>query len=169
MRTVIIGNSGSGKTWLAKRIAARQDRIIHLDDIFWQPGAFEEKRDPQEIRQLILKSKAHPSWIVEGVYSNLVKDYLEVATHLIWIDPPIALCLARLETRGSTNNKHLGRIQSEENRRQLIQWAAQYHDRNDSMSYSAHHTLFASFHGHKVHLKSEAAVTEFSDNHTAVQ
>lgn len=40
-RTVIIGNSGSGKTFLARALAAGSGiPVIHLDEIFWQPGGF---------------------------------------------------------------------------------------------------------------------------------
>lgn len=44
MKIVIIGNSGSGKTWLAKNLASLITvPLIHLDDIFWDSNGFEKK------------------------------------------------------------------------------------------------------------------------------
>ena len=58
MKTIIIGNSGSGKTWLAKRLSTIFTApVVHLDDIFWEPGGFDKKRSPKEIELLILQSQ----------------------------------------------------------------------------------------------------------------
>jgi adenylate kinase family enzyme len=45
MRIIIIGNSGSGKTWLARQLAEDAPcPVIHLDDIFWEPGGFDKPK-----------------------------------------------------------------------------------------------------------------------------
>ena len=73
MRTVVVGNSGSGKTWLARRLAEKAGGlVVHLDEVFWLPGGFNEKRDPSEVSRLINAKRAETEWIVEGVYGNLV-------------------------------------------------------------------------------------------------
>jgi len=80
MRTVIVGNSGSGKTWLAKRIGEkRSTQVIHLDDIFWLPGGFNEKRSSSEVLCLVNSKKAESDWIVEGVFGDLAKQFLSSA------------------------------------------------------------------------------------------
>ena len=69
MRTVIVGNSGSGKSWLAKRLGERTfAQVIHLDEIFWLPGGFNEKRSSSEVQNLVDSRKVDPDWIVEGVF-----------------------------------------------------------------------------------------------------
>lgn len=61
---VIIGNSGSGKTWLAERLRTiLLAPVIHLDDLFWEPGGFDKKRRDEEIELLIEQSKSGDSWI----------------------------------------------------------------------------------------------------------
>ncbi len=35
IKAIIIGNGGSGKTWLAKKIVSTEAQIIHLDNLFW--------------------------------------------------------------------------------------------------------------------------------------
>jgi ATP-dependent protease HslVU (ClpYQ) ATPase subunit len=38
-RVVIIGNSGSGKSYLARRLSEQLTLpLIHLDALFWEPG-----------------------------------------------------------------------------------------------------------------------------------
>lgn len=87
MKTIIIGNGGSGKTWLARRLAAgAHTPIVHLDDLFWEPGGFDNKRYPEEVDRLIEKSKHTASWIVEGVFGELAERYFTDAELLIWID-----------------------------------------------------------------------------------
>ena len=92
MKTVIIGNSGSGKTWLAKKFAATGAPVIHLDNLFWLPGGFDKKRSKNEVDQLIDQSKKHDRWIVEGVFGELAEQYFDEADILIWLDIPWGLC-----------------------------------------------------------------------------
>lgn len=49
-RILIIGNSGSGKSWLAARLAEQLTiREVNLDTIVWQPGCFNPKRPQHKI------------------------------------------------------------------------------------------------------------------------
>jgi adenylate kinase family enzyme len=49
MRAVIIGNNGSGKTWLVTRMATRhRASVFHMDNLFWEPGGFDKKREAPE-------------------------------------------------------------------------------------------------------------------------
>ena len=115
MKTIIIGNAGSGKTWLATRLAAGGGTpIVHLDDLFWEPCGFDKKRSPEEVDRLIEKSKRAPSWIIEGVFGELAERYFSAAEQLIWLDIEWAVCKSRLLARGSESKRHLGREQSEE-------------------------------------------------------
>jgi adenylate kinase family enzyme len=68
MRMIIIGNSGSGKTWLAKKLANHtHSPVIHLDHIFWEPGGFDQKRAPGAMVDMINDAKAGESWIAKWV------------------------------------------------------------------------------------------------------
>jgi adenylate kinase family enzyme len=58
MRMIVIGNSGSGKSWLATKLAdAKGCPVVHLDHIFWEPGGFDEKRSPEVVTRIIQESK----------------------------------------------------------------------------------------------------------------
>jgi adenylate kinase family enzyme len=44
-RVVIIGNGGSGKTWLSRQLGTiLNSRIYHLDRFFWEAGGSGKKR-----------------------------------------------------------------------------------------------------------------------------
>ncbi len=73
MKIVIIGNSGSGKTWLAERLGnILSAPVVHLDDLFWEPGGFDKKRNIEHIELLIQQSKNEAAWIAEGVFGELM-------------------------------------------------------------------------------------------------
>ena len=162
MRTVIIGNSGSGKTWLAIRIGERvSTQVTHLDDIFWLPGGFNEKRSPSEVQNLVNARKADSDWIVEGIYGELANQFLSFATTLVWLDLPWQVCKQRLEARGSESKAHMGREQSKQGVRELIQWAEAYYSRPGSCCHAAHLGLFESFTGQRFRFSSEIQVLEY--------
>ena len=118
MKTIIIGNGGSGKTWLARRLVAGGDTpIIHLDDLFWEPGGFDKKRGADEVDRLIEESK-----------------------------------------------RHLGREQSEEGLKRLVEWASHYYDRGDLRSFVGHRSLMEKFPGKTLRLTSDDEVNRFAVN-----
>ncbi len=162
MKIIILGNSGSGKTWLATRLSNMLPApIVHLDDIFWEPGRFDKKRNRKEIELLIKESQASSSWIVEGVFGELAQQYLDVAGLLVWLDIDWHICKTRLEERGSESKIHLGREQSEEGLNQLLEWASCYYHRRDLRSHEGHKTLFEKFSRNKTRLKSKSDVDMF--------
>ena len=164
MRTVVVGNSGSGKTWLARRLAEKAGGlVVHLDEVFWLPGGFNEKRDPSEVSRLIDAKRAETEWIVEGVYGNLARQFLPSALTLVWLDLPWSVCRLRLELRGSESKAHMDREQSDQGLRELLHWAEAYHSRQGSSGQAAHLAMFETFSGHRFRLRSETQVREYLD------
>ena len=159
MRTVIIGNSGSGKTYLANALSnCATIPVIHLDHIFWEPGGFDIRRSPEGVAQLVAAGSKHRHWLVEGVFGHLAAHFLADADRLIWLDLSWDLCEIRLQRRGSESKQHLGREQSEDGLNQLLMWAKTYYSRSDSCSYSGHETLFNTFRRTRYKLRTEAEV-----------
>jgi adenylate kinase family enzyme len=157
MKTITIGNSGSGKTWLAAKLAETVGlSVIHLDELFWEPGGFDKKRPKETVLQLIEQAKANPAWIVEGVFGELAKRFSDEADFLVWLDIDWTTCRERLIRRGSASKKHMAREQTEEGLSRLIEWASHYYDRTDLRSHAGHQDLFQRFPGQKIHIHSEA-------------
>lgn len=157
MRMIIVGNSGSGKTWLAKKLAKIDGcPVIHLDHIFWEPGGFDKPRASEEVTKMIGESKNQESWIAEGVFGELAERFVERAQYFVWLDIDWPICRDRLLKRGSESKQHMGRKESEEGLRQLLEWASKYYERKNERSYEGHKKLMNGFRGQKICLNSEA-------------
>ena len=167
MRTVILGNGGSGKTWLARKLAdCLSIPIIHFDDIFWEPGGFDKPREEKEVQSMIRQSKHSGPWIAEGVFGHIAEFYLDDAQTIIWLDLPLNICLERLKTRGSESKEHMGREESEKGLKELIKWASEYYERKSKSSFLGHAKIYNEFSKKKFRLKSEGEVLRFMQDPT---
>ena len=151
-RTLIIGNSGSGKTWLATRMAAAA-ACPHtpLDNIYWIDQLALQKRGAIAASLLITEAAAGDRWVIEGVYGWLIDAAIPRATQLIWLDLPWSESEAGLLARGP-----MGVSDTEFDG--LIAWARGYWTRQTSSSHAAHAKIFAAFNGAKLRLASRADV-----------
>ena len=101
MRVSVIGTSGSGKTTFAAELARRLGcRHIDLDAINWQADWKDlNAHDPEEFRRRVAEAVANEAWVACGNYSK-VRDLVQArATHLVWLDYPRALVMARVLKR----------------------------------------------------------------------
>lgn len=159
MKIVIIGNSGSGKTWLAGKLAAADGiKTLSLDDLFWEPGGFDRKRPLEVVLALIREAKQNESWVAEGVFGELAQMFLDEADMLIWLDIDWETCKGRLSKRGSESKKHMDREQSESGLKELMDWASKYNERTNMNSWRGHQQLFLDFEGQKTWVRSEDEV-----------
>jgi adenylate kinase family enzyme len=87
-RIVVIGTTGSGKTTLAKNLAAKLEFVhIDLDDLHWLPDW--QERPSDDFRRLLTESIRAEKWVVAGNYSSKSQDITwPQADTLIWIDLP---------------------------------------------------------------------------------
>jgi adenylate kinase family enzyme len=90
-RIVILGPTGSGKTTLGHKLAAKLGlKAIDLDDLHWKPaseGAW-QNRTTEEMLVLADAAAAGDKWIIMGNYSK-VKDVIWArADAFIWINYP---------------------------------------------------------------------------------
>jgi adenylate kinase family enzyme/SAM-dependent methyltransferase len=97
-RVVVLGNSGSGKSDLARRMGARLGLpVIYLDRVFWGPGWVAAQRDA--FRETVRKMAADDAWIMDGNYQSCLDDRLERADAVVFLDSPRWRCLVRLLRR----------------------------------------------------------------------
>ena len=154
-RTLIMGNSGSGKSWLADRMGrALGLATTDLDDIHWLSGSYEQKRERGEAIQLAVAAASGQAWIVEGIYGWLIEPISDKATFLIWLDLNWDGCYGNLKDRygGKTDSPSF---------HELAVWAEDYWNRQTPSSFSGHKAIFDSFAGPKSRLRTRRSVAEF--------
>lgn len=155
-KTVIVGNSGSGKSWLAERLAeGLGTAAIDLDSIHWVPGGYNARRDPDLAKSMVRDQASKDCWIIEGVYGWLAYEALPSATAFIWLDLPEAECIENIRGRGLRRGGDEAAFEA------LIAWAAEYRTRDNANSFTGHSRLFELFKGRMLHLRSRAEMTSF--------
>lgn len=99
-RVSVIGSSGSGKTTMARAIAARLGLpLLELDSIFhlpeWTPLPAEE------FRAQVAEFTAGDRWVVDGNYTSLgIGDIVwSRADTIVWMDLPKRIVMRRVEVR----------------------------------------------------------------------
>jgi len=101
VRIVVFGTSGSGKTTMARRLAAALSLpMVELDRINWQPGwRGLNTDDPAEFARRVAAATAGDAWVCDGNYSG-VRTYLWTrGTHLVWLDYPRRVIMFRVIRR----------------------------------------------------------------------
>ncbi len=95
---LIIGCPGSGKSFLARQLAAATGLpAVHLDRHFWGEGWTEPI--PEVWRERLTNLMAAPQWIMDGNYTNTLALRLAAADTAIFLDFSRRLCLARVVWR----------------------------------------------------------------------
>ncbi|MBN9333925.1 AAA family ATPase [Devosia sp.] len=149
-RVFVIGNGGSGKTWLAEKLSEElSTRSVHLDDLHWLPN-FAGERPRSERDRLVDDVADSPSWNMEGIYGSVLMQVFARVTTLIWLDLSIDECLSNLMDRGQTGGG------TEEQFEELLDYTRAYHDRQNLNSYEGHRRLFAEFGLPKFKLSNRA-------------
>jgi len=152
-RTLIIGNSGSGKSWLAQRLA-EQLRVpwTDLDRIRWLSDEHSIARPRTEALAMSRIAAEQERWVIEGVYGWIVSEILHRATALIWLCVDDEDCVANIRQRETQDDERLVA---------LLEWADSYRTRDDSSGFAAHQRLFEGFTDSKTRLMDQAEITDF--------
>lgn len=152
-RTLIIGNSGSGKSWLARRLAGHQQvPWIDLDTIHWLSDEHSIARPRAEALGMARIAADEPGWVIEGVYGWIASEIIQRATALIWLCVEDEACVANIRQREVNDDERLIA---------LLEWAGSYRTRDGDSGFAAHQRLFEGFSGSKIQLLDQAAITTF--------
>ncbi|MGF6555632.1 adenylate kinase family enzyme [Pseudomonas sp. S30_BP2TU TE3576] len=152
-RTLIIGNSGSGKSWLAQRLAERlQLPWTDLDRIHWLSDEHSIPRPRNEALGMARIAADEERWVIEGGYGWIVREILHRATALIWLCINDVDCVANIRRREANDDERLIA---------LLEWADSYRTRDDPSGFAAHRHLFEGFTGSKIQLMDRTEITDF--------
>lgn len=157
-RTLIIGNSGSGKSWLAKRVAEQ----LHapwsdLDQIHWVSDEYSIARPRADALAMARVAADEPRWVIEGVYGWIVSELIHRATALVWLCVDDDACVANIRQRENRQDDDALLMA-------LLEGAASYRLREDSCGFNAHRQLFEGFSGSKIKLVDWADVSAFANS-----
>lgn len=101
-RIHVIGNSASGKSTLAARLAEELDAsLVELDAINWQPGWVGlNATDPEELERRVRKATRGEAWVVAGSYSKVSqRTFWPRLDTVVWLDLPLPLLVWRFLRR----------------------------------------------------------------------
>ena len=154
-RVAIIGNSGSGKSTLAQAISAESGLgIVSFDDIFWEPGGFNQaKSEARQLEELRFSTRGS-SWIAEGVFGKFIEEIFGRASSLIWMDLPWKECQEGIFQRAAAHGR--------EREEALVEWASNYWSREGRTSFRGHERFFENFPGpSRMRLRSREQAASF--------
>lgn len=156
-RTLIIGNSGSGKSWLADRLAQPLNvPWTDLDRIHWLCDEHSIARPRNEALAMARVAASEERWVIEGVYGWIASELLPRATALIWLSVEDEDCVANIRQREA------GRDEDDLLLIALLDWAGSYRKREGSSGFAAHQRLFEDFTGSRIQLTNRVQITSFA-------
>lgn len=137
-RVLIIGNSGSGKSWLAARLSELENLpVTDLDTLYWEPEGYGVAREKADVLNDVLAVAGKERWILEGVYGWIADKVALYASHVIWLTLEPAECVENIKVRGIRNHG------SVEDFTALLEWASLYEKRTGPSSYEGHLSVFS--------------------------
>ena len=137
-RVLIMGNSGSGKSWLAARISEFKTLpVTDLDTLYWEQDGYGRAREKTEVIKDVLAIANKERWIIEGVYGWIADQVSYYASHVIWLTPKPCESVETIQGSGIRNNG------SVKDYKALLEWASLYEIRTGSSSYEGHLSVFS--------------------------
>jgi adenylate kinase family enzyme len=159
MRKILMfGNSGSGKSILARKLCAGTGLAhLDLDTLAWQPTSPPERK-PLNESQIEIENfiDLNDGWVIEGCYTDLLEMAVAESNEMIFMNLPINACLANTRNRPWEPHKYESKQAQDANLEMLLSWVSQYSERTDTysertdtFSESAHYDLFVKYPGKK--------------------
>lgn len=148
-RIVLFGNSGSGKTTMARALSAELALPhLDLDSLAWEAMAVRRRVDESArlIQQFV---DANPEWVIEGCYGDLLEQALPYATEVRFLNPGVEVCVARCRARPWEPEKYPSKEAQDERLEYLLGWVREYETRGDEFSLARHRALYEGFGGAK--------------------
>lgn len=103
-RVVVVGGPGSGKTWLAGRLAERLGAVhVEVDELWWsRPGWVHVTADELRAALAVRLEAAGGRWVVDGNYLEEIGAQLwPAADTLVWLDLPRRRAVTRAVLRSA--------------------------------------------------------------------
>ncbi len=160
----ILGTSGSGKTFLSKKLSKLlKIKVYDLDDIFWlRKGArkYDIKRNKKERNRLLKEIIKKKKWIIEGCYSSWIEDSIKKSDLVIWLDPPFYILVYRLILR-FYKRKFLNTKEGWKDLGLLLKYAKNYHKKDQPAGYHEHKELIEKHKIEVLYIRNKKELNKF--------
>jgi len=155
-RTVVFGNSGAGKTTLAKKLQQEYNlEHLDLDALAWSDAVPPARKElSQSINEIDAFLNNYGSWVIEGCYADLLEHVAKLANEMLFFNPGVEVCIEHCRNRPWEPHKYTSKEEQDNNLEMLIDWVKQYDKREDEFSLKSHRRLFDSFTGYKKEIKT---------------
>lgn len=122
--------------------------MLSLDAVTWNED--QTRRSLAEtLAALDAFRTAHPAWIIEGCYADLIEALAPHADELIFLNPGVEVCLAHANARPWEPDKWATPAEQDAFLQNLREWIATYPTRDDEFGLTAHRRVFEAFTGAK--------------------
>lgn len=151
-RILILGNTGSGKTTLARALSEQWDLAhLDLDTIVFDPERVAHMRSEDEIATRLDEWLEHQErWVIEGSYGQWAAHLSGAADGFVFLNPGVERCLEHQRSRPWEPHKYDDPQEQERRRAFLEQWTRRYAEREDTFGLAAHLAVFERFDGARV-------------------
>ena len=123
-KIIVVGPSGSGKSYLSKRLSELLNiPLYHLDQIWWKEDKTHITRDEfdETLKFILSKDK----WIIDGDYSRTYEMRMEACDTIVFLNFPLEECLLGVESRIGTHREDIPWVEDEfdpEFKEWIINW-----------------------------------------------
>jgi adenylate kinase family enzyme len=157
-KTLIFGNSGSGKSTFAKKLNNDYDLShLDLDTLAWRTSTPPQRKSLAESEEELFNFiQSNENWVIEGGYTDLLEMVAPHASEVIFLNLAIDNCITNAKSRPWEPHKYESKQAQDENLDMLIGWIADYYERQDTFSMQAHHEFYEKFPGEKMMLTHNA-------------
>lgn len=98
-KVLVMGSPGAGKSTFARRLGAALGLpVIHLDQLFWNPGWVQTPRPL--FREKVEAAVGAPAWVIDGEFHlGHIEARIAAADTVIYLDTPRLICMWRIVLR----------------------------------------------------------------------
>lgn len=127
-RILVIGCPGAGKTYFAKALGKIIGLpVVHMDNLYWHKDKTSISKE--ELEEKLLPYLKEDKWIIDGNYHDTLKQRLEYATDVFFLNMPRETCIEGILERIDQPRDDIPWIETKKDAISLIEWTIDYESR----------------------------------------